>query len=196
MCSPSIDCERRGSIPQVCDTMTAMEAELVSVDAPDTVRLVAFHEAGHAVAGWLCGQRVTQLEIYGDDEHAGSCHLQRFPPPGDRGGRVDRAAVRDRILCLACGLLAEARAVGRNDWDELSPELDEAVRLAIGLTGDCEAALRLLEATRERAQALLDRHWEAVRLLADELLSRGRLGQRELELLLKARVPAPEPAPL
>lgn len=147
------------------------------------------------MAGWLCGQRVTRLEITGDNEHAGSCHLQRFPPATGRSIRADRSAARDRILCLVAGLIAEARAGGRDEWDELSTELDEAVRLALHLTGDCEAALHLLEETRGLATVLLNRHWGAVTVLAEELLLRGHLSARELEVLLGDRVPPPDRVP-
>lgn len=154
----------------------------------DLLRLIAFHEAGHAVVGHLLGQRVTQLQISGDAHPVGVCHLQRFPAAPNPESPAGRAAAGERILCLIAGLLAEGRAAGRDGWDEASGELDEAVRLALRLTGDCEQALALLQRARGQAEKLLDGSWPLVVALAEALEQRRRLTADEVAEVMDAEV--------
>ena len=147
--------------------------------AASTLRLVAVHEAGHAVAAHLMGLHLAQLEIVGDGELAGSCHTLRL--------LADRTPAGIRLLVACAGPVAEAMERG-GAWDEDTHDLDVAVRLALGIAGDCEAAHRLLEVTADRARHLLARHWHAGDGIARALQRRRRLGSGELDALLAALV--------
>lgn len=153
-----------------------------AVAVPPTTRLVAVHEAAHAVVAHLAGLRVTQLELGAAPELAGACHtLDLLAAPGETDPLV-------RLDVALAGPLAEAMEAGRTEPDEHAADLDLAVRLALRLAGDCEAAHRLLLERAAAVRAALEQHWPAVDGLARALERRGRLGAAELDALLAALV--------
>lgn len=154
-------------------------------DEEGLLQATAFHEAGHALVAYLCGQRLSRLEIHGDEGLSGACHALRVPPspPLDASTPAGRAAVEELILCTCAGPLAEARLTG-GDWDESSSDLDAAVRLALQLEDDCDAAMQRLEALRRRLDELLGQHWAAVEAVARLLLRRRSVSGEAVEALL------------
>ena len=153
--------------------------------------LTAYHEAGHAVMAHLCGQRITRVEIVGDDEHAGSCSALR-PSPVETpaaDAAVPTAAIEARILCVCAGLVAEAEVSRSESWDEGRDDLDEAVRLAMKVVGDCERVIPFLEMAREHAADLLRRHWVAVEALAERLVESRVMAGAEVRKMLAAYLP-------
>lgn len=148
----------------------------------DPDRATAYHEAAHAVMGELCGRRLTEVEIVGDDDHAGSVRWLRFAEerPSEHEPGLPTAPIERQLLCTAAGMVAEAMVTGRDCWDEGSSELDEAVRLAIQVVGDCERVLPYLQEVREHTETLLVQHWPAVETLAEALLVRRRMTGEEV----------------
>lgn len=161
----------------------------VVVDHPLT--LTAFHEAGHAVMAELCGQRVTEVEIVGDDELTGSVRSLRFveEDPAVVDPHLPTAPAERRLLCTVAGLVAEAMVSGRDGWDSSSEDLDAAVGLALRVVGDCERVLPFLEKVRDHAEDLLRRSWPAVETVAAELVARRRLTGDEVRRLLGPHLP-------
>ena len=154
--------------------------------------LTAYHEAGHAVMAQLCGQQITEVEIIGDDDHAGSVRSLRFleEEPSEHDPAIPTAPVERRLLCIVAGMVAESLAGGRTDWDEGFEDLDTAVRLAMQVVGDCERVLPYLEVAREHAERLLRANWVAVERLADVLVDKRRLSGEEVRKLLGPLLPS------
>jgi len=161
------------------------------IDAEAEERATAYHEAGHAVMAALCGERVTGVEIRGDDEHWGSVRALRFEPRprAEIDPTVPTAHLERRILCALAGMVAESIATGRAGWDERSEDLDVAVRLAIRVVGDCERVLPYLETARDHLEDLLCRHWTAVEAVAFGLMARREIPGDELRRLLGRMLP-------
>lgn len=157
-----------------------------------TERLTAIHEAGHAVVASLLGLTVSHLEIVGNPRELGSCHTLRLP----KGKPVAHEhALEDALLVSCAGIVAESLERGDGGWDECSPDLNQAVHLALELTGDCEGAHALLLRTRRRLRRALSRHWDRVEALAAALISAKRLDRREVEAILNPILyPPPERA--
>lgn len=153
----------------------------------DADSLTAVHEAGHAVMAELCGRLLTEVEIVGDREHSGMVHSLAFPP--DRSGAVppeDEAEdVERQLKIVLAGTVAETMFAGREDWDETSADLDEAVRLAMRLVDDCEDVLPLLADIRSDVERDLRSRWAAVEAVARELLIRRALTGAEVRSLLQ-----------
>jgi len=152
----------------------------------DGERLTAFHEAGHAVMADLCGRFLTEVEIVGDREHTGMVHSLAFPPDPE-GGAMPQAETEDvelQLKIILAGTVAEAMVSGRQGWDETSGDLDAAVRLGMRLVDDCEDVLPLLEDIGADVERDLRRHWQAVEILARELLDRKTLTGSEVRKLL------------
>ncbi len=134
--------------------------------------LTAWHEAGHAVMAELCGQIVTEIEIIGDQEHSGSVSSLRF-----REDITSPADLEARILVLVAGVAAESIVTGREVWDGHDDDLDEAVRVALRIVGACDLVEDYLRRAKDNAAGILDRHWEAVEILAGMLLIHRRIGR-------------------
>ena len=158
----------------------------------DPRRLTAYHEAGHAVMAQLCGRRLTEVEIVGDEDHSGSVQSLRF---ADEHGSVHdpalpTAPIERRLLCTAAGMVAENLATGRQEWDESCEDLDAAVHLAMKVVGDCERVVPYLEIVREHTEELLRGQWRAVEALADALVERRRMSGEEVRRLLVPLLPS------
>jgi hypothetical protein len=152
----------------------------------DAERLTAFHEAGHAVMAELCGRLLTEVEIVGDREHTGMVHSLAFPPdPADvTAAETETEEVERRLKIILAGTVAEAMVSGRQGWDEASEDLDAAVRLGMRLVDDCEDVLPLLSDIGAAVERDLQAHWQAVDMLARELLVRKTLTGSEVRKLL------------
>ena len=151
----------------------------------------AYHEAGHAVMAHLCGQHLTQVEIIGDEEHSGSVSSLRLrdePEMGEEGLGLRTAAIEARILCVCAGMVSEQMVSGSRHWDEGSEDVDEAVRLAMRVVGDCERVMVYLEEAREHAEFVLRRHWAAVETLANALLLHRSLVGQQVRAILEPLV--------
>ena len=146
----------------------------------DAERLTAFHEAGHAVMAELCGRLLTEVEIVGDREHAGSVQSRAFNPSPE----AEAEDVERHLKIILAGTVAEAMVSGRQGWDETSEDLDAAVRLGMRLVDDCEDVLPLLESLGAQVERDLHAHWQAVEMLAAELLDRKTLTGSEVRKLL------------
>jgi hypothetical protein len=101
----------------------------VNVDADGRIRRVAFHEAGHAVAGFLLGRGAPKIRIAPDDETAGSCEwrprgekfvnrVEEADYESDYGGFVDawtRREVEVDMMVTLAGMVTEEFVLGSYD---------------------------------------------------------------------------------
>lgn len=169
------------------------EALLLDLELPaiDQERATAYHEAGHAVMSALCGERLTGVEIVGDDRRWGSVDALRLEvePRAGVDPAVPTAHLERRLLCVLAGPVAESIVTGEPAWDEHSRDLDVAVRLALRVAGDCCGVVAYLEAARNHLEDLLCRHWIAVETLAWALLANERLDGPTVRRLLQPLLP-------
>jgi cell division protease FtsH len=169
---------------------------------PERDRVVAVHEAGHALAAMVLGQSVDRLAMAGDLGNAVGATALRAVRRGD--------ATRTELLDAICVLLA-----GREAEDELlgdvtagaAHDLAAAAALARAMAGDLGmgpalfadldmsrgaidlAARDLLRLEQERARRLLEEQREALAALSAELLRRQVLDRPALEALVKLGEP-------
>ena len=148
--------------------------------------LTAFHEAGHALAAELYGERTTLVEIVGDADLSGSTETLRLPsdPDDDGVSRASRESIEGQLRCVLAGIVAEAMVSGRAGWNEGSEDLDLAVRLAMKLVDDCEQVVPLLENIRIDLERVLRERWTAVEELANALMHRKQLSGAEVRRIL------------
>ncbi len=150
--------------------------------------LTAFHEAGHAVMAQLCGERLTRVEILGDDDGWGSVSSLRPHPSGDDGAAdpaLPTVHLERALLCLCAGMVAEHMVGGPELGASATPELDRAVALALQLVHRCERVLPLLQEVCEHAETVLDRHWTAVEVLALALMMKREMSGDEVRRLIE-----------
>ena len=154
--------------------------------------LTAFHEAGHALAAELFGERTTRVEIVGDADLSGSTETLRLPSdPDDEGAsQASRESVEDQLRCVLAGIVAEAMVSGRDSWDETSEDLDLAVRLAMKVVDDCEEVVPLLESIRVDLEQVLGQRWAVIEKLADALMHRKQLSGAEVRRILDEASPS------
>ena len=131
----------------------------------EQLRAVAFHEAGHAVVCAALGGVVRSVEI-APRPHAHCFHRNR----------ADKATV------ALAGHLAEARSDPRATW---GAGADFKLAWDAAELGN-RPPLDQLQVYLDRAQALLDRHWLQVEVLAAALVQRKQLSGRGLELVFRS----------
>jgi ATP-dependent Zn protease len=151
-------------------------------------RLTAYHEAGHALMAHLCGQQITEVEIVGDADHAGSVQSLSFPADPLEQGNVEAEhdAIERRLKCVLAGTVAEAIVTGRTGWDESCEDLDIAVRLAMPLVDDCEDVVPFLEDLGSQIKDDLRAHWDTIEVLVTELLQRKSLTGGEVRRIIES----------
>jgi hypothetical protein len=163
---------------------------------PELQRLerVAYHEAGHAVAGVVLKVAIRDVSVEPRDDSDGRV-TSRGPGRAlaeaiDTGyfTLAQRARVEDLIVISFAGRVAEeARwsnytAVG---WDD---DYGKAVDLACKVTQDDEAAGHYCGWLLVRTRRLIAQpwHWAGVEALADELLMHQRLSGRRARAVIQA----------
>ena len=148
--------------------------------------LTAFHEAGHAVAAELYGQRITRVEIVGDADHTGTTEALRLStnPGGGENPHPAIESVENRLRCVLAGTVAETMVSGREGFDETSEDLEVAARLAMKLVDDCVDVVPLLEEIRADLERVFRAQWTVIEKLAGELVRRKSLSGAEARAIL------------
>jgi ATP-dependent Zn protease len=149
----------------------------------NSVLVVAFHEAGHAVAAYVLRRRINLVTIVGGDGHNGRVSLTELAP------RHLKRRERDAIIGLA-GVPAERRLLGGKhdrrgfENDRLGVlELLEDIAVRRGENPELVLESRISDALEE-AKRIVNDHWPAVESLADQLLRRRTLSGRAARKLL------------
>jgi ATP-dependent Zn protease len=133
----------------------------------------AYHEAGHAVVALALGRPVHNVSILPDRDRAGLCEF------GKSTFRPSEDWLEREILIALGGIAAEARHTGDHAWDGAALDEQYVRRLAVQRAGERQA-MRLQRRLLAKAENLLTKagHWQAVELIAAELLRRGEISGR------------------
>jgi hypothetical protein len=153
------------------------------VDLPrqrDALRPVAFHEAGHTVVAFALGARIVSVTV------------EPSLVPRSFGLTVLAPRSREaRVISELAGPIAQALGGYAASAQECERHTSSAYRdifLDPPVLGAAEA-LAYLEFARQRANALVHRHWGAINRLVDVLLVTPRLEGDDLAALLAKLVP-------
>jgi hypothetical protein len=153
---------------------------------------VAYHEAGHAVAAFLLGIKITQVTIDAGEDHLGQVTVQnqfRTPPRGDwdityrRRARLEASVVFD-----FAGPEAESKHAGRKptvagrDANNVALGAHMAEGLADMHPAEAEAYLNWLQV---RARLLVEQGWYLIEPLAQELRVRRSMSTSVVKRLLR-----------
>jgi hypothetical protein len=135
--------------------------------------VTAYHEAGHAVVALALGRPVHRVSVLPNHERLGQCDVRKgtFRPSVDW--------VEQEMLIALGGPAAEARHTGDYAWAGPGQDWQYVRGLAVRRAGERRAG-RLTSRLLAKAEHLLaqEGHWQAVELIAAELLRRGAISGR------------------
>lgn len=150
-----------------------------------TLKLLAFHEAGHAVACYILKKKFSFVSIIPDkqDNTLGKVSYKTLPPQKslqdvefNRDCRTTKAIERAVIISLAGGI-AESKYAGRNITKSSKADYGNAVSAISHLCSSNEENEAYLNLILIRAKQLFTfscgentTYWKAVEVLADRLL--------------------------
>jgi hypothetical protein len=148
---------------------------------PVSDEITAYHEAGHAVMALALGRPVHRVSIQPNEDRLGQCEFGKsvFRPSEDWLER--------EILISLGGIAAEARHTGHYAWDGAARDQRYIRSLSIQRAGGERHAERLERRLLSKAEHLLfqEGHWQAVELIAAELLRCGRISGRAVRHLFE-----------
>jgi hypothetical protein len=133
----------------------------------DDRKILAYHEAGHAIVALALGYRCYSVAI-------------------ENGGKAvcDEPAEHALALLIA-SFIAESRWRGEDDiWRD---EVDRvrAADLALWIArGDIDTASALLSTVTAQAKARVEEHWPQIEIIANALAEKGRLTGEEISTLI------------
>ncbi len=138
----------------------------------------AYHEAGHAVAGYVLGRYFLSVSIVTEGSSAGRCNFVARPDTFDpwRRDAATRAWLEIEVITDLAGGIAERIATGVDNLAGMAADVYSAMDTATYVTGNEKQRLAYLARAEARAESILRQYWGAVQALADALL---RLGQLE-----------------
>jgi hypothetical protein len=150
----------------------------------------AYHEAGHAVAGYLTKNRFTKVSIIPDDDSEGRCDVMKWTstldPASDSGMRL-RYLLEKRVITLCGGPVAEELFTGC--WPEIgsSADMSHAIDLLDHLSSGPRETEAYLAWLLERTKSILSVpfNWVMVQDLASELIIAKELGERRARAIIK-----------
>lgn len=152
-----------------------------------TERLVAYHEAGHAVAAFYLGLRVREVSIVPDADGLGYVFWKPMPssfrPDVEVTPKVRDRIEREAIATLA-GPCAEEKAGGNDAWRTSGSDLEDSVALLGYLCTSDDELQAYLNLVCIRARNLVERLWHSIDSLAHELLAKRRLSGEEVRRLI------------
>ena len=173
---------------------------------PEDLKMIAYHEAGHALIAYLTGGRVTKITIMPSTSGAGGV---TFIAPFEKKLHT-KTMMENKVMELYGGKVAEY-LIGGKDWDNTSQgcanDIERATHIlrdmvdAYGMsenalvnmrvlnreTGEKSAAyiVKMSEELRDRCVQMMEEHFDLLKLLAETLLEKDTLYEDEINDLLK-----------
>lgn len=143
----------------------------------------AYHEAGHAVVALSLGRPVHGVSVLPNRNRLGMCEFRKgvFRPSEDW--------IEREILIALGGIAAEAIHTGAYAWEEAERDLRYVRDLSRGRAGPRQAE-RLERRLLAKAEHLLAKPlaWQAVELIAAELLKCGEISGRTARSLYERAI--------
>jgi len=159
------------------------------------IKQTAYHEAGHAVAGYELHVPFRYVTIIPDEEESSAGHIRYSDLRPDFDSARDemtefqlRRIIEPRIICVLAGEAAESRLTGRRHLLTATGDYRSAVDLAMAVTGgNPDEAGAYCTWLYHRALGLVRQPfwWSAIEALADALLAQKRIGNREARRIIK-----------
>lgn len=136
--------------------------------------ITAYHEAGHAVIAISVGRPIHKISIIPNKTRLGACEVKkgRFQPSHDW--------LEDEILILFAGVAAEAKLIGRYDWQGAGQDLRSIRQLTLSRAGDVTRAEKLERRLLSKTEHLLESEtaWKTVVQIAAALLEKETISGR------------------
>ncbi len=133
----------------------------------------AYHEAGHAVIALALDRPVAKVSIVAGREFAGICAFHKGVT------RRSQDVLEREILISLAGIAAEARRSGHYDLQGAGRDLRYVRKLALERVGERQLE-RFERRMLDKVEYLLsdEGHWQAVELIAAELMKKGQISGR------------------
>ena len=154
----------------------------------DDLKATAYHEAGHAVAGWRLGCPILRVTVTPSGDYLGSVAgdnpIRHMFPDVDGAPEVDQA-MREAVIILLAGSVAQKR-FDASSWREFhgASDFDFAGDLLLRLGGNGERASEISDELNRQAEVLVERHWPEVGAVATALLEQHDMdGEAVIKLL-------------
>ncbi len=163
------------------------------------LKKTAYHEAGHAVAAFALSKRFKKVSIIPSPTEDSLGRLlgcdwdSKLNPEFDEGARL-RHLVEAQIIIFLAGPVAEAKLTGRYNHVGASKDYHGAVFYASYVTGSSEETSAYINWLLERTKNILSTyHWDAVELLADELIKRREISYTATRKIIRKGLDGPLP---
>ncbi len=160
-----------------------------------TIKQVAYHEAGHAVAGYELHVPFRYLTIIPDEARGSAGHILYGSLRSDFDmARYEmtelqlRRVIEPRIICALAGEAAQSAHTRRRHLSTATDDYRSAVDFALLVTGgNPDEAGAYCTWLYHRAVGIVRNPfvWAAIEALAAALLARERLGSREARRIIK-----------
>ena len=148
----------------------------------------AYHEAGHAVAGYLLGRDFLSVSITTEGNSAGRCNFIARPDTFDPWNRdqATRRWLEIEVITDLAGGIAERMATGFDNLAGMEGDVYSVLDTATFVTSNKKQRLAYLARAEARAELILRQHWGAVQALAEALLRIGELEYAEARAIIES----------
>ena len=165
----------------------------------EKLKKTAYHEAGHAVAAFILRKRFKKISIIPNPYEnslgrlSGCGWKSNLNPEFDEDGRL-RHMVETQIIIFLAGPVAEAKLTGRYNHIGASKDYEGAVLYASYVTGSSEETSAYINWLLEKTKNILSIYrWDAVELLAGELIKRREIGYKTTREIIRKGLDGPLP---
>lgn len=135
----------------------------------DQQKAIAYHEAGHAVISMKLGYKCLYVTIIPDGARLGHVCCED-PLVAGRDSSIE-----DAMKVLMAASLSEGKHLGRASWGDAEDRV-VARKLALQVCNQhTEEAEALINEMIRNARGLVDYHWSEITVLAQRLLTQGKV---------------------
>jgi ATP-dependent Zn protease len=162
-------------------------------------RLIAYHEAGHAIAALVLGLHVHQVDLLPVNGRLGCCYYTPLEIPSTRLSIDCRKKIKQRLVVLMAGTVAQDKEMpgsacvpgteGGVPIHGICPDWLNMRDLASLLSRAEEGIAKAIDRAAISAEAILHNHWKAVEATAEALLEYQVLKSGRLRRALKGKLP-------